>query len=303
MTVQEKKANIRRAPLILPLKSDPSSRFIPWITGFVLFMMLVVGFFLCLHHTFFYEQATDQHPQVTLEIPFEDTLQPRIESAVLKHLSALPFIEKVRAVPFSHLRKMMCHFLGEEEDYIPYPLLIHVWSKMPTLELTQHITQALSPLSLSPHYVKFDRTSRSERFLDNALSTMLIAGFLVLSFCVLMILALSTSTYLKIHKKVIELFILMGAQENFIGRQLRNHLIWVLCYSFVIAFSLFLVAFFGFYFVLDGLNLSGLFLRPFLLGAFGAFAGGVIVVVTCATLIVLRAQVRNAFLWINQAPR
>lgn len=249
---------------VLPLRPDSQTSLFPWIMSVLLFLLVLIGLCFKLYNLFNAQTLSEHAPSVTVEIPFSMAQKAGIENIALSALSKAQGVSKVKVVPMSHLKKTLERFLGETKVYTPYPVLLHVWSEVPSHHLVPQLKSSLASLNILPHFLVHETTTRHLRLWNTVVNSIIGVGFCVVVFCLLLFFIFALSTYLRIHVPILELLILIGAPKRYIQKQFQHHVKRLLWKSFSYTLPLCLLGFLMTLFVLDCWNLSALlFARDF----------------------------------------
>jgi len=211
----------------LPLGRDSSTRFLPWLIAFMVFLAC-----LALAAVLVVERAIQRWDrglsgQLTVQIPAgKDPAQSeaRLE-AVLAVLTATPGVRGVTVMGPEEVRRLLQPWLGggAELDELPLPALLAVSvdpASPPDLEaLNRRLAEAVPGSFADDH----------RRWLDDLLALAgsvelaAIAVMLLVGLAAVITVVFVTRTGLEIHRQVIELLHVMGAQDRYIAREFQRH--------------------------------------------------------------------------------
>jgi cell division transport system permease protein len=237
-----------RRPTV-PLDEDSSARFLPWLVAFMVFLAC-----LALASVFVVERTAARWDsglkgQLTVQIPAPDdaTLRPARIEAVSQVLQATPGVRGISVLTPAEVARLVEPWLGEGAALaeLPLPDLIAV-----TLDATAppdlgRLQQALDAA------VPGTRADDHQRWLANLLS--LAASVQLGALIVVLLVGLAavvtvifvTRTGLEIHRQVIELLHLMGAQDSYIAREFQGHALKLGLRGGLFGFALAAAALFG----------------------------------------------------------
>lgn len=211
----------------LPLGRDPSARFLPWLIAFMVFLaclalaaVLVVERSIARWDRGLSGQITVQVPAAVDPAAAEAGLQ-----AILAVLTDTPGVRGVSVMNPAEVRRLLQPWLGggAEVDELPLPTLIAVSvdpSEPPDIDvLNQRLAEAVPGSFADDH----------RRWLDDLMA---LAGSVeIAAFAIMLLVALTavvtvifvTRTGLEIHRQVIEILHVMGAQDRYIAREFQRH--------------------------------------------------------------------------------
>ena len=209
----------------LPLDRDESSRFLPWIVAFIVFLAaagvaaaLVVNEAVSRWNRGISSAITVQVPPPTQPDP--GVARRRVEAAA-GVLRGMPGVAAVEIVPDARVRALLEPWLGGSRglDDLPLPTLIDVRMSAPdAVDLTamrQQLAAVAPEISVDSHRL----------WLDELIARVRIAQAVAIGIVLLNALAavgtvvFATRTGLMVHQRVIEVLHLMGATDAYIARQ------------------------------------------------------------------------------------
>ena len=228
---------IKPAP-VLPLSRDASSRFLPWLIAFMVWLAT-----LALAAVMVLSAAGEQWRRgltgsVTVQIvPIggagSQSMQGNVEKA-LELLRASPEVLSAAPIPADKVAALLEPWIGttalSDSLKLPIPRLIDV-----TLApLTNHTAPDTTKLGARiaaeiPGAILDDHGRWLDRLLSLARAIEIIA-FAVLgliSLAAIATIVFATRTGLAIHHDVIELLHLMGAQDDYVARQFQMNALWL----------------------------------------------------------------------------
>jgi cell division transport system permease protein len=287
---------------VLPLARDPTSRFLPWL---IAFMVWLAG--LALAGALQIQATSDAWVQgiagrVTVQIvpAAEDTdaaMADRVDKAVAL-LRATPGVASANAMPNDAAAKLLEPWLGKGAlvDGLPVPRMIDVvledGAPLDTAALGARIAEQVPGATLEDHGLWLAKLVT----LAGAVQAIAFAIVGLIGLAAVVTIVFTTKTGLAIHHEVVELLHLIGARDGFVARQFQAHAFWLGLKGGVGGFALVAatVALVGY---LAGRVEAGL-LPPMALGlaqwaALGALALAVaLIAMVTARLTVLRALAR-----------
>lgn len=209
----------------LPLDRDETSRFLPWIVAFIVFLAA-----LALAAVLVVDEAVSSWNRglssaVSIQVPPPANTDPaaaqRRVAAVLQAVRATPGVSGADAVSEEKVRSLLEPWLGGAGgmDALPLPVLIDVRLGDPDAvdlpALTKQL-QAIAPeISVDSHRL----------WLDELIGRVRWAQFVAVGVVLLNALAavgtvvFATRTGLMVHQRIIEVLHLMGATDRYIARQ------------------------------------------------------------------------------------
>lgn len=228
---------IKSAP-VLPLSRDASSRFLPWLIAFMVWLAT-----LALAAVMVLSAAGEQWRRgltgsVTVQIvptggAGSPSMQRRVEMA-LSVLRASPHVVSAAPIPADKVAALLEPWIGtaalSDSLKLPIPSLIDVTLAISTNGtapdtnlLGKRIAAEIPGATLDNH----------GRWLDRLLS--LACAIKIIAFAVLGLISLAamvtiifaTRTGLAIHHDIIEILHLMGAQDNYVARQFEFNALWL----------------------------------------------------------------------------
>lgn len=228
---------IKSAP-VLPLSHDASSRFLPWLIAFMVWLAT-----MALAAVMVLSAAGDQWRRgltgsVTVQIvptggTNSETMQRRVDKA-LSILRASPQVVSATPIPADKVAALLEPWIGTDAMSsslkLPIPRLIDVTLASSTNNTVPDTTLLNARISADIPGATLDDHGR---WLDPLLS--LASAIEIIAFAVLGLISLAaiativfaTRTGLAIHHDVIELLHLMGAQDSYVARQFQFNALWL----------------------------------------------------------------------------
>jgi len=209
----------------LPLDRDETSRFLPWIVAFIVFLAA-----LALAAVLVVDEAVSSWNRglssaVSIQVPPPATADPaaalRRVAAVLQAVRATPGVSGADMVPEQKVRSLLEPWLGGAGgiDALPLPALIDVRLDDPNAvdlpALTSQL-QAIAPeISVDSHRLWLDELIGRVRWAQ----LVAIGVVLLNALAAVGTVIFATRTGLMVHQRIIEVLHLMGATDRYIARQ------------------------------------------------------------------------------------
>jgi cell division transport system permease protein len=215
----------------VPLDNDASARFLPWLIGFMVYLAV-----LALAAAIAVSNLTERWDkglsnQVTAQIPpamdaGRDEQAARVEAA-LEVLRDAPGVARAEPVAPDRMRELLEPWLGPEAagDDLPLPRLIDITingADPPDLDaLGRTLAASVPGATLDDHRRTLGRLLDVARSLQSLAIVVvaLVAGAAVVT------VVFVTRTGLAVHRQVIELLHLIGAQDGYVAAQFQRHVL------------------------------------------------------------------------------
>jgi cell division transport system permease protein len=220
-----------RSASVLPLEKDASSRFLPWLIAFMVWLAAMALALVMALSSLDNKWRKGIADTVTVQIvPLPDDGAAAMSMRVAKaaqFLAASPGVKSVKAISRERVNALLEPWLGRAAITsaldLPIPRLIEVQleagADIDTSALGARLAEAVQGAQLDDHGLWLDRlitlTSAIEGIGYAVLSLIGIAAVVTVVF--------ATRTGLAIHQNVIELMHVMGARDRFIARQFERH--------------------------------------------------------------------------------
>lgn len=237
-----------RRPTV-PLDEDSSARFLPWLVAFMVFLAC-----LALASVFVVERAAQRWDsglkgQLTVQIPApeQEAERPARIEKVTQVLQATPGVRGLSVLTPQEVARLVEPWLGEAAlaAELPLPDLIAVTldaSQPPDLGALRAALEAAVPGTQADDH---------QRWLANLLNlarsiklgALIVVG--LVCFAAVVTVVFVTRTGLEIHRQVIELLHLMGAQDRYIAREFQGHALKLGLRGGLFGFLLAVAALFG----------------------------------------------------------
>lgn len=223
---------------VLPLARDASSRFLPWLIAFMVWLAA-----MALAAVMVLSAAGDQWRRsltgsVTVQIVPTDsvdakTMEARVNTA-LSLLRATAGVISAEPVPATRIAALLEPWLGRnalsEAAGLPIPRLIDVSVASASSNMTvdlgtlaAQLAEAVPGASLDDHGQWLDRLIALAR----AIEAVGFAVLIVISLAAIATVVFATRTGLAIHHDVIELLHLIGARDSFVAHQFQLNALWL----------------------------------------------------------------------------
>jgi cell division transport system permease protein len=210
----------------LPLNADPSSRFLPWIMGLMIYLAslaIVIGLSVNQLTSGWVKGVNDS---LILEMPpHEESEEKNIETEfkIFQLLQSTPGLGSIKALSLKEALEQLGSTSFSEEDLkiLPKILEIHIANR-DTFSI-RSFKQNLA--AISPHAHVEDHRETKNIVYKIAQSTQAIS-FGIVSMIILgtiSIIAFTSQTSLIIHRNVIEILYLVGATRSYIAQQFQTH--------------------------------------------------------------------------------
>ena len=209
--------------LDLPLRQDASGRFLPWIIALMVYLAAMGGVGLIWLSEALSRWDVSLTSTLTVQIP-ADTSQPRIDMAV-GALRQTKGVISARLLPPDETAKLLQPWLGNNVALadLPLPRLIDIRVD-PRLTI-DYTTLRRQLASVIPGSRLDNSPSELGSIRDFALRVegVITAGVLAGAALIVTIIIFTARIGLAIHRSVIELLHLLGAQDAYIARQFQIH--------------------------------------------------------------------------------
>jgi cell division transport system permease protein len=223
--------NLMRGANDLPLARDASSRFLPWLIAFMVWLAAIALAAAMMLSTAGGKWRSGLSGTLTVQIvPLggegPEALAARVESA-LGLLRDAPGVASAHALPDAEILKLVEPWLGKAalgaELGLPLPRLIDVrlaeGTAMDTRALGARLAGAVPGASLDDHGLWLDRLLA----LAGAVEAIAYAVLAMIGLAAVATVVFTTRTGLAIHQEEIELLHLIGAQDSYVARQFQRH--------------------------------------------------------------------------------
>lgn len=214
--------------LDLPLNRDPSTRFMPWMIGFLVYIAALALWGSLTLSDFADEWAAGLSGTLTVEVPVlgeEDTdaLQQRLEESLVI-IRSTPGVESAQALPLIEMQALLEPWLGSGADIgaLPLPRLIDVKIEGgETIDLAglNRRLESTTGAYADDHGLWRDRVIGYLR----SLQVVALGVVIVVTGAAVIMMIFATRGALFAHRDTIELLHLIGAQDGYIANQFQTH--------------------------------------------------------------------------------
>lgn len=239
----------------LALARDPAGRTLPWIIA----AMVFIGT-LALAAAFALNGASATWRQVvagnlTVQLPDGADADARAEEAA-RVLAATPGVASARKLERAEVLHLLEPWLGRDaaETGLPLPRLVDVRLDprlaIDTRALALRLAESVPEAQLDDHGIWLERLSR----LSRGLQLVAAGGVGIVALATILIIVFAIRAGLLVHREVISVLHLIGAQDGYIARQFQWHAVDMAAKGAVPAFALAALLAFGLGLAADGLN-------------------------------------------------
>jgi cell division transport system permease protein len=213
--------------LALPLARDPSSRFIPWIVGFMVFLAA-----LALALAMAVANAGGQWRQglsgtLTVQVlprGGEDSaaLDARV-GAVLAALRAEPGVARAEPLPQARVAALLEPWLGAGASLadLPLPRLIDVTLAEANADveaISRRVGESVPGVGVESHGVWLRHLTAFARAIELTAAAVVV----LISIAAVAVVVFATRSGLAVHRDAIEILHLVGARDSFIAREFQS---------------------------------------------------------------------------------
>lgn len=225
-------------PQILPLARDASSRFLPWLIAFMVWLAALALAAVMLLSAAGEQWRAGLTGSLTVQIVPADAdgteaLDERVKAAIAL-LTATPGISTATEIPAERVAELLEPWLGRSALSgmlgLPVPRLIDVTlgpappdGRIDTAALGERLAAAVPGASLDDHGLWLDRLIA----LATAVEAIAYAVLALIGVAAIATVVFATRTGLAIHHDVIELLHLMGAHDGYVARQFQLNALWL----------------------------------------------------------------------------
>jgi len=225
---------IRVSPA-LPLSRDASSRFLPWLIAFMVWLAAMALALVMILVAAGQQGHSGLAGTLTVQIipaPGANAaaLDARVDRAV-KLLRATPGVAAAAPVPDSRIAALLEPWLGKDalsaDMNLPVPRLIDVrldaGSAVDSAALGARLAAEIPGTALDDHGLWLDRLVA----LADALEAIAFAVVGLIGLAAIATVIFATRTGLAIHHEVVELLHLIGARNGYVARQFQGRAFWL----------------------------------------------------------------------------
>ncbi|MDP6174588.1 MAG: cell division protein [Rhodospirillales bacterium] len=215
----------------LPFGEDDLARFLPWLVAFMVFLsaLAIAGIFGLANVAEKWNRGVKD--TLTIQLPRAENLaaDSRRLSAALGTLRRTEGVKRADAVDREIVQKLLAPWLGGavQSKELPLPQVIDVEidrsSGLSAVDLQTKLKTSLPRATVDDHRVWLDGFVRAVN------STELVAGVIlvVIFLATIGTVVFSTRTGLGLHRDVIEVMHLMGAQDSYIAKQFADRFLFM----------------------------------------------------------------------------
>lgn len=214
----------------VPLDSDASGPFLPWLVAFMVYLAALALTSAIAMHKIAVHWDHGLSGNVTVQVPSSGEIAAAAAPGqdvgkVLAVLAASPAVADVRVLERDEIARLLEPWLGEavDEQDLPLPTLIAVTlnpqAGSDLAELSRRLRQAVPGTELDDHQRWLGRLVDLARLIE--LIATLVVVLVVLAAVITVVFV--TRTGLLIHRQVIEILHLIGAQDSYVARQFQAH--------------------------------------------------------------------------------
>jgi cell division transport system permease protein len=213
----------RQFRLDLPFQQDASGRFLPWIIALMVYLAAMGGVGLIWLGDTLRQWDASLASTLTLQVP-ADTTQPRIDMA-LGALKQTKGVVSVHLLQPDETAKLLQPWLGNSVAIanLPLPHLIDVQiDPQATIDYTtlrQQLGSIVSDTQLDNNRIWLGGARAFALRVEGVITV----GVVAVTALIVTIIVFAARIGLAIHRSVIELLHLLGAQDEYIARQFQVH--------------------------------------------------------------------------------
>lgn len=221
---------LRRRPRDLPLSSDASARFLPWLIAFMVYLAAIALVSALAAQKIAARWDQDLSGRITIQVPHE-ALSTETDPAgaadiegLVEYLMQVPAVRNVDVLDRQRSAELVEPWLGDlaGQAELPIPQLI-------TLELRANhsLPDAFESRiqALAPGAQVDDHQRWIGGLLDfaNSIQTVALLVVLLVGAAAVITVIFVTRTGLAIHRQMIELLHLIGARDRYVAAQFQAH--------------------------------------------------------------------------------
>jgi len=213
----------RQLRLDLPLRRDASGRFLPWIIALMVYLAAMGGIGLIWLADMLSQWDASLASTLTLQVP-SDTSQPRIEMT-LHTLRQTNGVVSTRLLQPDETAKLLEPWLGNTvaASDLPLPRLIDVQVDPQATIDYDALRKQLDSIVPNAQLDNNRSWLVGVRAFALRVEGVITAGVVVVTVLIIAIIVFAARIGLAIHRSVIELLHLLGAQDSYIARQFQVH--------------------------------------------------------------------------------
>jgi cell division transport system permease protein len=225
----------------VPLSGDPASRYLPWTVGLLVFLATLafaVGMFLSTAGETWRQNLSGT---LTVQVPAtEAAVRADRVGAVVDLLRTTPGIVAVRQIPDAEIAALLEPWLGKQVLglELPMPDLIDATvgpdAELDLAALSTRLSQVAPGAVVDDHAVWLRRLTDFAAIAQK----MSFAVMIVILISAVATVIFTTRTGLAIHRDVVEVLHLIGAQDSYVARQFQSHTLRLAAAGAAIGFAL-----------------------------------------------------------------
>jgi cell division transport system permease protein len=217
----------RQFRLDLPLRQDASGRFLPWIIALMVYLATTGGIALVWLTDALRNWDTALTSTLTLQVP-ADTSQARIDMT-MGALKQTKGIVAVRLLDQTETAKLLQPWLGSSVpiESLPLPRLIDIQIDPAVTIDFPTLRQQLDSIVPNTQLDNNRAWLNGMRSFALRVEGLITVGVIVVTLLIVTIVVFTARIGLAIHRSVIELLHLLGAQDAYIARQFQIHAGWL----------------------------------------------------------------------------
>lgn len=239
----------------LPLSQDPSTRLLPWIIGFMVYIatLALAGTLMLNHVAQSWTSSLSGALTVQITPDPDDDLDSSAEdvTAAVRILLKTDGVESARPIPEDEIQTLLEPWLGAgvSPDTLPLPRLIDV-----TLDRTASVDlkalEARLALAVPSAVIDSHQSWRMTVVaLTRAFQGVALIVVSVVTIASIVMVVFATRGGLSAHRPVIDLLHLIGARDSYIARQFQTHALYTALKGGVTGMALAITTVIGLYLV------------------------------------------------------
>ena len=207
-----------------PLDLDSASRYLPWIVGMQVFLAtlaLAAGIFL---FTTGAAWRTNLSGTLTIQVPV-GLAQSQNVAAAIKLLKATPGVTSAARITDQDVAAMLEPWLGAQRFSLDLPMPVLIDATVRHGEIVDLSELSLRLERVAPGAV-IDNHAVWLRSLVNLVDVAVTVSFIIMTIILTVVMTtviVTTRTGLEVHREIIELLHLIGAQDSYIVHQFQFH--------------------------------------------------------------------------------
>ena len=210
----------------VPLRSDPASRYLPWTVGLLVLLAtlaLAAGMFLWSAGETWRQNLSGT---LTIQVPVSDVSDRRVRvDAASETLRSTPGILSIRPIPDAEIALLLEPWLGKQALglELPVPDLIDATvasdADVDLVVLSARLEQAAPGAVVYKHATWLGRLTEFTRIAETV-SYVVMIGILISAVTTVIY---TTRTGLAVHRDIVEVLHLIGAQDSYVAWQFQTH--------------------------------------------------------------------------------